>query len=194
MGMAFVLFLLPNNHLSQHNKINLIVLRHSERQDYAGNPDTKWPCDPNITNMGYEMAKRIKYFNGTLTRIMTSPFLRCRETARALNENLHLPIYVDEMLFEHLVDPKVCRIRYHKLEFMGDHKLDDLKIRCSFLYWNIRKYENSMIVTHASIVKCLSELFLKKPLTGRYNVNYLEGFQIIEGNYRTIKSPFKKLI
>lgn len=87
------------------------ITRHGDRTDYEmgipawhaiANPNRV--KDPPLSALGrqqaIEMGKEAAKNTGKIDRIITSPFLRCLETARPLSLALKLPLLVDYSLFE----------------------------------------------------------------------------------------------
>ena len=94
---------------------SIIVIRHSDRLDYEmgierwkdlSNPE--WIFDPPLSDLGTAMAletaaavNAISLPNGKpITKVISSPFLRCIQTANPIAGKLDLPILLDDCLFE----------------------------------------------------------------------------------------------
>jgi probable phosphoglycerate mutase len=81
----------------------LILVRHGES---AGNRDRIFAVDPHalpLTELGYQQAAAAarlieKRFNAEL--VVTSPYVRARETARIIAEHLRLPLSIEPQLYE----------------------------------------------------------------------------------------------
>jgi broad specificity phosphatase PhoE len=82
---------------------NLILVRHGES---LGNRDRVFainPADLPLTELGYTQASQVAKQIAALFRpelVVASPFLRARETARVIAEQLHLPLEIEPNLYE----------------------------------------------------------------------------------------------
>lgn len=82
---------------------NLILVRHGES---AGNRDRIFALDPHslpLTDLGYAQARaaaRIIAQDFDAEVVISSPFVRARETARTIAETLQLPVTVEPNLYE----------------------------------------------------------------------------------------------
>ena len=79
---------------------SLYVVRHAHagtRGEYDG-PDEERP----LTDRGWRQARGLVEVLGDvgITRLLTSPYVRCRQTLEPLGEALGLPVEVDERLAE----------------------------------------------------------------------------------------------
>lgn len=93
-------------------KQTLVILRHSERADYADPEWIKteegiaWPHDAPLTDRGHELARsvaaelKLLHQETHFTAIACSPYRRCLETAAAAAAALKLPVVVDQELGE----------------------------------------------------------------------------------------------
>jgi broad specificity phosphatase PhoE len=81
----------------------LILVRHGES---SGNRDRVFalnPADLPLTELGYRQAAEVAARIAVQFRpnaVMASPFLRARETARVIAENLGLPLEIEPRLYE----------------------------------------------------------------------------------------------
>jgi 2,3-bisphosphoglycerate-dependent phosphoglycerate mutase len=82
---------------------NLILVRHGQS---AGNRDRIFAMDPHslpLTELGYAQARaaaRIIAEDFDAHVVISSPFVRARETARTIADALHLPVAVEPNLYE----------------------------------------------------------------------------------------------
>jgi len=91
-------------------QFGVAVVRHAERADEAW--DSRWlhteeskrhPFDPPITAKGCQQAEqvaRVLYGAGGFHRVVSSPYLRCVQTALVIAERLDLPVELDHELGE----------------------------------------------------------------------------------------------
>ena len=87
--------------------MSLIYIRHAQKA-YRNGCSQQYAQDPNITQAGFDActlkAQELVKIYGMPTAIYCSPYLRCRQTAIALNMALQepVPMYVDITLSEYL--------------------------------------------------------------------------------------------
>eukprot|EP00241_Pyramimonas_parkeae_P007178 CAMPEP_0114240990 /NCGR_PEP_ID=MMETSP0058-20121206/9398_1 /TAXON_ID=36894 /ORGANISM="Pyramimonas parkeae, CCMP726" /LENGTH=308 /DNA_ID=CAMNT_0001353495 /DNA_START=430 /DNA_END=1356 /DNA_ORIENTATION=+ len=77
----------------QHKRTcTVIVMRHSERADHNGAP-VPHPWDPPLSERGVTLAQHVAathFADMGITKIVSSPFLRCLQTASIVRETLDL--------------------------------------------------------------------------------------------------------
>uniref|UniRef100_A0A7S4RM67 Uncharacterized protein n=1 Tax=Alexandrium monilatum TaxID=311494 RepID=A0A7S4RM67_9DINO len=90
----------------------LVVLRHSERQDYVDPEYRKseeglaWPHDAPLTEQGIKLAKEVAeemavlHEEASFVAIACSPYRRCLQTAAEVANRLQLPVVIDQELGE----------------------------------------------------------------------------------------------
>jgi broad specificity phosphatase PhoE len=102
---------------------NLILVRHGES---AGNRDRIFALDPHslpLTDLGYAQARaaaRIIASDFDAQVVISSPFVRARETARTIGETLQLPVIVEPNLYERDVGAHKG-LSYDSLEGAADY-------------------------------------------------------------------------
>jgi 2,3-bisphosphoglycerate-dependent phosphoglycerate mutase len=102
---------------------NLILVRHGES---AGNRDRIFALDPHslpLTALGYAQARaaaRIIAKDFDAHAVVSSPFVRARETARTIGETLQLPVTVEPNLYERDVGAHKG-LSYDSLEGAADY-------------------------------------------------------------------------
>jgi broad specificity phosphatase PhoE len=102
---------------------NLILVRHGES---AGNRDRIFALDPHslpLTELGYAQARAAaaliaRDFDAQV--VISSPFIRARETARMIAEALQLPVAVEPNLYERDVGAHKG-LSYDSLEGAADY-------------------------------------------------------------------------
>lgn len=85
----------------------IFVLRHGEREDYV---DRNWlqkhpnlaPDDPPLAQKGHQQAKETaqRLANEQIDFIVSSPYLRCVETANYVAEMLNKSIFIEPGICE----------------------------------------------------------------------------------------------
>jgi probable phosphoglycerate mutase len=81
----------------------LILVRHGES---LGNRERLFAVNPGavpLTELGYEQARQVAQTIATLCQpdlVVSSPFVRARETARVVAERLSLPLEIEPSLYE----------------------------------------------------------------------------------------------
>jgi broad specificity phosphatase PhoE len=92
----------------------MVVLRHSERQDYvdksygSSEEGKAWPHDAPLTQKGVELAKSVAAELADLSSrkganfvaVASSPYRRCLETAAEVSKLLDLPVLIDQEIGE----------------------------------------------------------------------------------------------
>mmetsp|Transcript_106778 Transcript_106778/g.195998 ORF Transcript_106778/g.195998 Transcript_106778/m.195998 type:complete len:357 (+) Transcript_106778:116-1186(+) len=90
----------------------LVLLRHSERQDYVdktykeSEEGKKWPHDAPLTAVGWALAKEHAeelaelHSTAQFAAVSTSPYRRCMETAAVVAARLKLPLIIDQEMGE----------------------------------------------------------------------------------------------
>jgi broad specificity phosphatase PhoE len=102
---------------------NLILVRHGES---AGNRERIFALDPHslpLTELGYAQARaaaRIIASDFAVQVVISSPFVRARETARTIGETLQLPVTVEPNLYERDVGAHKG-LSYDSLEGAADY-------------------------------------------------------------------------
>lgn len=95
--------------------------------------------------------------------ILSSPFLRCRQTAEILSNN-NIPIYIDPLLREYLGNWK--NIQFNNLDditynYLSNVKIvetfDELKSRVEILKQQLKNINNVWVVTHGIIINLLTD-------------------------------------
>ena len=173
----------------------LWIIRHGDRFDYEIGA-FKWSNlgqrlhDPPLSRLGIQQAmetsSEIKKYelanNMKVSRIITSPFLRCIETSNPIANKLELSLLVDHSLFElgqtqEYMPPLSERVIYfpridttYESVFIPS-KDEEFPMAPIIRYGNsisqiINKFpgENCIVVTHAAGVVSIISRLLKKPL------------------------------
>ena len=135
----------------------MLYIRHAQQTHHALDPPIKIPfCPPNF-NFDYDI-------------IITSPYLRCRQTAILLNKN-NKPIYVDVRIsefqgnknYKHQFDSNTIPEPPYKETWQ------EFVLRIDEHYDEISKLSQKvLIVTHGLVVK-----YLEEKLTGK--IKYKRG-------------------
>ncbi|RZT88456.1 putative phosphoglycerate mutase [Pseudonocardia sediminis] len=85
--------------------MDLILVRHGRPETVRSDGDLRGGADPGLTEEGHRQADLLGRYlarDGAAAPdvVVTSPMRRARETARALETHLHLPVRVDPRLAE----------------------------------------------------------------------------------------------
>lgn len=170
-------------------KIELLILRHSETVS-----DDHFNCESNITEHGYLKAKSFAEIlvSKGYTQIIVSPYIECQETARAMNEVLNLPVMIDQFLVDYIEENVRCNLKYKNLIYTRHASFDAFAKTCRFnLDRIVNRYPKAIIITHGAVVECLDNLYHKHDIKIRHMFDYLDGFRISGGHYKSIWSPFE---
>ncbi len=175
----------------------LYIVRHQESYDNFNSTIQGPNNDSALTNSGIESAKLLsKYiiFSG-ISRIISSPYTRARETAEYLNSEIKVPIFFDDKLIEFnpgVLSGKNKKNIPHNLEqylriwnLRGDldeipqaEKGDELQARVVAFLNRYNSFDNKteLIVSHAGFNKCLINTIKRLPRTTPINVsqNHIE--------------------
>jgi len=116
----------------------LVLLRHSERQDYV-DPTYKespegiaWPNDAPLTKAGFKLAAKVSkellalHLEVNFAAVIVSPFRRCLETAAEVSRRLKIPTMIDQEIGE-VWDPKMPKIPHPCRKGL---ELKELAARC----------------------------------------------------------------
>jgi len=94
--------------------------------------------------------------------ILSSPFLRCRQTAEILSNN-NIPIYIDPLLREYLGNWKNIQsnnfdtVTYNYISNVKIvENFDELKSRVEMLKQQLKNINNVWVVTHGIIINLLT--------------------------------------
>lgn len=171
------------------DKTELLIIRHSETL-----PDNHFKCENNITENGYFKAKLFAELlvSKGYTQIIVSPYIECQETARAMNEVLNLPVVIDQFIVDYIEENVSCDLKYKNLIYTRHASFDSFVKACKFnLDRIVSHHSKAIIITHGAVVECLDNLYHNHPIKIRHIFDYLDGFRISGGHYKSIWSPFE---
>lgn len=159
----------------------LILIRHGDiGQEFKGIFVGK--TDVPLSAEGRRQAERLRPYleSGPLTAVLSSPQLRCRETARIAAERLGLPVEVDQDLreidfgrWEHLTFDEIVSVdssavdgwaRYDRdFTFPGGERIGDFLRRVSAVGDRLasRGTGRTIVFTHGGVIRALICHFLK---------------------------------
>ena len=161
------------------------IVRHAERYDFTYPFSWLINCiffkkdhDTPITEQGsidaYNFGLYMYIHNFVPDVIFCSPYLRCKQTALSIQKSLKENTGND---IEIIIDPLIRETKYEDVE------LDELNERIKMIYnklINSGKYKYPLLVTHASIVYCLANIYENFKVTNYFkhmfqlrNMNYL---------------------
>lgn len=176
----------------------MLYIRHSEKTHKNGESPI-FPLDPDLTDHGKNLAKNKFQFLykkfGTPKKIITSPFLRTRQTAQIAQDIIYentgclVEIYVDNFLGEfvsnkHKFIDKSSALTPETLQYDPFYleNWNQFIERINYFTKNNNNYDNTWYITHGLIIQCISKNMGKK-------ISYpgiLEGFTIFNGQIITI--------
>mmetsp|Transcript_16247 Transcript_16247/g.29563 ORF Transcript_16247/g.29563 Transcript_16247/m.29563 type:complete len:226 (-) Transcript_16247:77-754(-) len=115
--------------------LHIFVLRHAERADSLPTeqrPEYSISFDPPLTDDGIRQAEvAAKHIldsmpQSTSVHLVSSPFLRCIQTALPLAKALNLPIIVDEVFGEYITQSEFEQDPFDHLSYKADPNFADL--------------------------------------------------------------------
>jgi broad specificity phosphatase PhoE len=178
----------------------IVILRHGPKlYDNGKSPNGTYQLDPPLSHEGSEEA--YKCFSHLLTRfetpvrIVSSPFLRARETAEILRQAIldytgtQVPIYSNTLLGEFLGNGPKPEAGDLRMETGNPHSViyedsiyDMVRMRIPKVHRMTKKQPiNTWMISHGIVIQ--------KWTGGRYP-GYLEGVYVIDDVQHTISYPF----
>jgi broad specificity phosphatase PhoE len=188
--------------------MSITWIRHGEKQYKNGKaPEGCHGYDPPLKTSVYNEFERlcnyIKSKDGIPKKIITSPFLRTRQTAQSIaNEFMEttktkIPIFVDNDITEFLGwrDPKgehadVDSVtRFFIDPILGVEKIDDVKRRVQKHIDSISSDSDILVITHGIVIQFIYRHFTKTKLSYIKELNgiKLKGDTITKFRYKEKK-------
>ncbi|MGH8437683.1 MAG: histidine phosphatase family protein [Pseudomonas sp.] len=143
----------------------LIFLRHGETNF---NLEKKWMgrLNPPLNSLGIQQARDAaeKLRNLNIKCIYSSPLTRAHQTAAEISKKLsHCPIVIINELSERYLAEfegikKSDRLRIEISNSKTVEQMDDLSFRLKHALDEIQPQENTLIVSHSGVFKCLVEI------------------------------------
>jgi len=146
----------------------MLYIRHGEKSYKNGQSNT-FPFDPNLTDLGKENA--YTFFNHILTKynipdkIISSPYLRARETAKIAHDvifeklGINIPIFYDKNIGEYLGNQKNVNLKegLHpetlKHNPISNETIQQYRYR---IQKHISHAENAWYITHGMVIKSIA--------------------------------------
>lgn len=172
-------------------KMNLILIRHGESQQ---NALLTSQLDSELTPTGILQAHRTgrflkdKFKDISEYTAITSPYLRCLQTASIIKEETGLNFIVDESPREVMVNYEICEVLNHSDKFpdflwshTGDLTFkkeapDEFIARMENFYNKIKQYDKLLVVSHGTPVTTLYHLSIGFP--GKIYFGYVRNCSI----------------
>lgn len=182
-------------------KSKIIVMRHGDRNDYHnplywifGYCITRW--DTELSSYGIENSKKVgKELSESITptHIITSPWLRCIQTATIIKNYFpNSELIVEPLLGEYEKKIEYCTLypegrTEYKDMFQRPENENTIKDRAQFIKKKLAsKYPHSIWITHQRVMKEILSSVVNKEIT-KY-LGYLS-YSVISDNEITEPTP-----